>query len=389
MDKVKRCPRGTRRNKKTGTCEIHHKQTRKVKKQIKKKTPKNDIDQNEIYVLDLAKLGRKRCPTGMQRIKGTTLCRVKKENKKSQTIKDTPTYKDSLEDLMMSYNKNKLNQVIPYECFKSSNIMMFLHLIERNPKTACLYNILRIGSLESRKNRLYFKSKTHRKRFTEDIKTQYEQCKKHNKLLCIPLVLHFPEGTHMNMIILNPFRNELERFEPHGSDTLLDGFTSTPLHRDLRSFAYDIDLMLQFVPSHKICPIGFKGYQAYDSEEPLEHGISNNIQIRDPGGFCCAWSYFYADLRLKYPRLPGSEIIQRSTKIIGQDPRQFRLFIRGQVQFLSELFQKSGIKTKYEDYMKMKRRKRPEHKKQASELDKQWGDYVWSYFGSYVRNNMK
>ena len=193
----------------------------------------------------------------------------------------------------------------------------------------------------------------------------------------------------MNIIIINPFRNELERFEPHGSDTLLDGFTSTPLHRDLRSFTSDIDFILQFVPSHKICPIGFKGYQAYDSEEPLEFGKSNDIQIRDPGGFCCAWSYFYADLRLKYPRLPGSEIVQRSTKIIGKDPRQFRTFIRGQIQFLTELFQKSGIKTQYEEYMNLKRRSRKEDRKRVIELDKKWSAYVWSYFASYVRRNKK
>lgn len=387
MYKLKRCPNGTRRNKKSGNCETSKKITKPI---INKKTrKKQQNDKNEIYVIDLEKIGRKRCPKGMNRIKNTTLCKVKNEKHKSHTPKETPTYKDSLEDLIHSYNINKIDRVIPYDCFKSSSIMMFLHVIERNPKTACLYNIIHIGSLESRNQRLSFSSNAHRKRFTESIKNQYKECKKNNKLLCIPLIIYFAKGAHMNMIIINPFRNEMERFEPHGSDTLIDGFTSTPLHRDLRLFAINIDSNLQFVPSHKVCPVGFKGYQAYDSREPLKCGISNNIQIRDPIGFCCAWSYFYADLRLKYPRLPGSEIIQRSTKIIGEEPRQFRLFIRGQIRFLSELFQKSGIKTQYEEYMNLKLKRCPKERKQVLDLDQKWFLYVWNYFDSYVRRNKK
>lgn len=388
MNKLKRCPNGTRRNKKSGDCEKPNQKSTKVVKQNKKKTKKKN-KKDEIHVIDLKTLGRKRCPKGMERIKGTMLCKAKDKKEKNKILKDTPTYKDSLEDLIRSYNKNKTEQVIPYDCFKSSNIMMFLHIIKRNKKTACLYDILHIGSLESKKNRLYFSSDTHKKKFTDNIRTQYDKCKKNNKLLCIPFVLYLPQGGHMNMIIINPFRDELERFEPHGSDTLVDGFTSTLLNEDLRSFTHTIDSKLRFVPSHKVCPVGFKGYQLYESQAPLESSISNDIQIRDPRGFCCAWSYFYADLRLKYPRLPGAEIIQRSTKIIGKDPRQFRLFIRGQIQFLLELFQNSGIKTRYEEYMNNKRSKQDDDRKKAKQIDIIWNNYVWNYFASYVRGNKK
>ena len=175
MDKLKRCQKGTRRNKKTKKCETHKKATKPI---LKKKTQNKQNKTNEIYVIDLEKTRRKRCPKGMTRIKDTTLCKVKDEKENTRTTKETPTYKDSLEDLIRSYNKNKTDQVIPYECFKSSNVMMLLHIIECNPKTACLYNILHIGSLESRKNRLFFSSDTHRKRFIESIKTQYKECKK-------------------------------------------------------------------------------------------------------------------------------------------------------------------------------------------------------------------
>ena len=160
MDKIKRCPNGTRRNKKSGHCEKHKKKTKKK------------VKQSEIPVFDLEQFGRKRCPKGMKRIKGTMLCKPKENIK---ILKDTPTYKDSLEDLVLFYNKNKTNQVIPYDCFRSSNIMMFLHLIKRNKKTACLYDILHIGSLQSRKNRLYFSNDTRREQFTDNIKMQYKK----------------------------------------------------------------------------------------------------------------------------------------------------------------------------------------------------------------------
>ena len=344
----------------------------------------------------------------MIRIKGTTLCEKKREHKngktsnkkiKNQKIKNekrkkttkktstpTPTYGKTLEELMTTYINQKIDTVIPYDCFQSSNIMMFIHLIENN-KNACIYNILRYGILKVVDNTLSFNSKTHRNNFIESIRNQYALCKKNKKILCIPMQLLFKGdggGYHLNMIIMNPFRNEVERFEPHGTDTLVDGYKPVPLNRELKSLVYDIDLMMDFIPSHKICPRGYRGYQEYDCDSDRQTGEVSNVKIRDPVGFCCAWSYFYADLRLKYPRLPGSEIFQRSIKTIGDDPEQFRMFIRGQVAFLMEMFKKSKIKMAYAEYVKRKRRKKGDDIEIVKKPDKEWSEYVWKYFGQMV-----
>ena len=71
----------------------------------------------------------------------------------------------------------------------------------------------------------------------------------------------------------------------------------------------------------------------------------------DPGGYCCAWSFFYANLRLKYPRLSGAEIIRKSMDIIGTNPKTFRSFIHGQVKYLHKLMKRINKKSNFEKYV--------------------------------------
>ena len=297
--KRKRCPNGTQRNKKTGNCESKGKIklqkptviTKKNVKQINKKT-------------------------------------VKKTVKKKIAVAQTPTHDKSLRSYMRSQIKKMSNQVVPYSCLKLIRKFMLLHLIKNN-KNTCLYNILEYPELTASYTNIKYNNKTVRA-----IKEHYNSCKKDMKLFALPFII--ANGKHANMIIFNPYRNEAERFEPHGHNSVIDGFNHAKITNELHKFVALIDPKLKFIPSHKTCPVGFKAFQRFDTNKPVRQKIDGTY-IKDPNGYCCAWSFFYADLRMKYPKASGSELIQKSTDIIGTNPNIYRQFIRGQVTYLKKI----------------------------------------------------
>ena len=141
-----------------------------------------------------------------------------------------------------------------------------------------------------------------------------------------------------------------------------------------------MNLGITFVPSHKTCPAGFRAYQEYDIQRPASQIFNNYAKIRDPGGYCCAWSFFYADLRLKYPRLSGADIIQKSMNIIGINPKHFRYFIHGQVEYLFEMIKSINKSHVFLDYLMMidsgVKRIDNDRNKQFKKMFKEWEQYI-------------
>ena len=137
------------------------------------------------------------------------------------------------------------------------------------------------------------------------------------------------------------------------------------LNRDLRKFLKDVAPDLKFVPSHKVCPY-FGGFQYYNSTKANKTRKVDGFDIKDPGGFCCAWSLYYADLRVKYPRLSSEDIISNTLKILGNNPEVFRNFIRGQVSFLNSLYK--GKDFKFSEIIYLFNRKDTKDKKRMNVL---------------------
>jgi hypothetical protein len=85
----------------------------------------------------------------------------------------------------------------------------------------------------------------------------------------------------------------------------------------------------------------------------------NNFTISDPGGFCVAWSMFYANMRLRFPKEPASELIKKSFKILSTGPQQLREFIRGQVAFIEDMIDEAfGEKGALRRYLSLPRKGR-------------------------------
>lgn len=272
----------------------------------------------------------------------------------------------SLQDVLKSMKNESSNEPIAYIASTIFRLFMFLHILKINNNDCYL------KTSNIREKTLYMSETGKFKnayssfgnatvprslsRFSPKsiyqydlIKESFVNCKNKGKLLVISLVIFTSkDSSHANLIIFNPYRNEVERFEPHGHKTMAHDFDSNNIDKTLQQLVdklnNDLKLKLTYIPPHKVCPmIGFQKLEASSTPIPLTY---YNTIISNDAGYCFAWSMFYANLRLKFPNENGTKLIKEAINIIGEgkqgnskngyeiNPKMFKRFIRGQFKFL-------------------------------------------------------
>jgi hypothetical protein len=281
---------------------------------------------------------------------------------------------EGVKEILDTYKKMKSTKVIPYGCFSFVEHMMLLHILKIN-KNDCSYDIKTYGNLQAG-----YKSMSYKKSFVKHIREHYYRCKKNNKMLVVPF--NILSGKHANVLMFNPFRNEVERFEPHGHFTLSERFDDDKINAKVEKFVEEIDSTLKYISPYLLCPKDQKGYQYYEGQAKDEKGKYNNVSIRDPGRFCCAWSYFYADMRIKFPYQSGSKLMKDSQDILGNDATELRQFIRGQYAFRVKEMNVINKKYKFEEIIN----KRQTGKMEPNDYMKYkhaWNDAIYKEFEKY------
>ena len=86
--------------------------------------------------------------------------------------------------------------------------------------------------------------------------------------------------------------------------------------------------MLNYISSKDISPLFSIGPQSL---------IKHSNWLGDPGGFCVAWSTWYADLRLTNPDIPRDKLLQEGIKAIINDPVSYKTFIRNYSAIFSQI----------------------------------------------------
>jgi len=375
----KRCDKGKILNKRTNRC---------VKKTIKCKPGLVMDNKKKICVVKTCEKGKVLNPKTMRcvkdksrvtqkinRVQKIKIDKVKPKQKQEETRNQMrPPKRAVLKDILEAYKKMNSTKVIPYSCFDYIEHMMLLHVLKINTND-CSYDIKAFGNLNAG-----YKALNYKKSFMKHIREHYFRCKKNNKMLVVPLTVL--SGRHANVLIFNPFRNEVERFEPHGPETGHTSFNDAKINAKLKHFVEEIDPTLQYISPYLLCPRYQNGYQYYEELAKDEKGRYNNVVISDPPGFCCAWSYFYVDMRLKFPKEPGNKLIQESQNILGTDPTQLRQFIRGQYTFLVKEMNAINKKYKFED-MVQKRQTGKLHPHEYFEYKKAWNDAIYKEFEKF------
>jgi hypothetical protein len=316
-----------------------------VKKYIIKDTDNN-------WVKWVKKYANENKITYMCAIEGAskTYKKVPKVKKKKKSVKK-PIVEDKIEfdfitDLYNFVDKQGvIEKPIAFKGTPLTSALILIHILKRHNNDCILMNdevnfsnwkfgitiTKRYGSI----------SKTDTVGTIEEIMTMLKECgKEKNNFVLMPF--HLPG--HANVLIYNPYTDEIEHIEPHGQEYRGKGksYSIEKMRKALTKFfeskkAQKI-LKVKVLTSDKTCPYS-KGVQSYIHRDKKKGTKYNGVYLKDPGGFCVAWSYFIADFRMYHPKLTMNEVRAKAQELLKQDVfGKFTEFIRSYSRlFLVEL----------------------------------------------------
>jgi len=165
--------------------------------------------------------------------------------------------------------------------------------------------------------RYYNKKEEIEKMLSKDI----QSCKK--RFFLLPFHLH----NHANMIIIDKKLKVVEHFEPHGHQS----YNATSEHKLKELFD---NIGYKYLGTQKTCPR--LSFQASTYNE------LNDIGYNDPGGYCEAWSMYYAYERVRNPDLTPEKLHKKLMKkiVTKVGEGRFRNFIRQFANFVLRLAEK-------------------------------------------------
>jgi ankyrin repeat protein len=160
------------------------------------------------------------------------------------------------------------------------------------------------------------------------------------RFLIIPVGIELSNGSHANILFYDKLSNQMERFEPYGND-FPPGFYYNPnsLDHHIKSLfsnyfvnsndSNDSKNFKYFGPSDYQTKIGL---QLLDTME-----YSKEKNIGDPGGFCAAWSLFYAEMRIVNIGIDRKDLIPKLINHIRLKHMTFRTVIRGFTKNITDI----------------------------------------------------
>ena len=148
---------------------------------------------------------------------------------------------------------------------------------------------------------------------------------------------------HANLMMYDKNTRTIERFDPHGLSSIEWVSDERVDYEVQKKLSYIQDMVIvEYLRPQEICPLG---------PQSLENFVRDKISS-DPGGFCAAWSLWYADLRLSNPDISQSDIILLAVNNIEEDiimdeynNMSFTSFIRNYAEFIyriAKIFQEYG-----------------------------------------------
>jgi hypothetical protein len=177
----------------------------------------------------------------------------------------------------------------------------------------------------------------------EEFMDTFRKCmKKDIQFIMLPIFIEFLSCSgsgHLNFMILDKNRKEVERFEPYGNDKftkksneyrhkLMTGFDTAMrewVKSNLKEYSYKTP--------EESCPNIKFGVQDIE-EANLEKNIKSPELKTDPGGFCSIWSVWYGELRLKFPNKSSETLVKHAIELLKKDDHSIRTFIRNYSGFI-------------------------------------------------------
>jgi hypothetical protein len=165
--------------------------------------------------------------------------------------------------------------------------------------------------------------------------------------IVIPLYLEVHDDAHANLLIYRKNGNTIEHFEPHGAHIIIaDDHEIKLINTRLNEFIDILNKQLKkkdkppvkLIPSNEVCPV-IKGLQAIEVDSSIK-----KLPI-EGGGYCAAWSLFFAELVLKNPTIPSNEllniILNKLDKYTKQEQADYlRKVITGYINMIYDKIEK-------------------------------------------------
>jgi hypothetical protein len=131
-------------------------------------------------------------------------------------------------------------------------------------------------------------------------------------ILLIPVRIYMKSSntTHANLLVYRKNNMSIEIFEPHGQ--YIDDFQREGINIAYKTLLADIELnlpntmQLQRISQEQVCPI-------FGLQEAEEQSLKKR---NDNGGYCLAWSMFFAELVLMNPKYTSQELMHEIFKIL-------------------------------------------------------------------------
>jgi hypothetical protein len=162
------------------------------------------------------------------------------------------------------------------------------------------------------------------------------------RFIYIVLVINNPNGlqAHANGLLYDTKTQNLERFEPHGSENPLRYTQMGPVDaREIKNYLQDnLGLTIKtFYQPKSICPA--RGWQLREGYPRVENSYFNRMWKIN--GYCAAWTLYYIMLRASNPDVSSKKIQQDAFKpyeILSDYIHDFYYdFLRWKVEFLKKI----------------------------------------------------
>ena len=178
-------------------------------------------------------------------------------------------------------------------------------------------------------------------------------CAKRKKMVALPLsAVNKGKSAHANMLIWNYHLNSLERYEPHGENwqfgknayekewgiPKVNDLVNAELKKQGSSFQFKYYSPIDVCPR----PALFKEFsnttnqlftgknlQAWETSNVKGNKNFEGVFIKDPSGYCGAFSFLYLWTRLKNPLVEPSKLLAEQLKWIARDSPEKGALLRG------------------------------------------------------------
>jgi hypothetical protein len=144
-------------------------------------------------------------------------------------------------------------------------------------------------------------------------------------LACIFLSIRLPQGgLHASLLLYDFTRNTIERFDPYGNTTIMDGMMDEIFNENLAKPCK----MLYCSPE---CYFPVAGFQTLSDENNLF-----NQKLGDFGGYCLAWCLWYIEHKLLNIKVKPTDLVRKTiNKLLTMKIKPME-YIRNYANFINK-----------------------------------------------------